>query len=67
MNNLLSIGGLELLFWLFSKNKGKCARCNYPLREKDNPRECPNCGQLINWKSFKNDTQTNKNKQDQLY
>ena len=51
--------GIDLLFWLLSKHRGKCPRCNYPINKEstscsfaDDPKEyfmCRNCGQPIDW------------------
>jgi len=48
---LLTIGGIALLGWLLSRKKGKCPRCNYPVTNSN--KQCPNCGQPLNWEGFK--------------
>jgi predicted amidophosphoribosyltransferase len=42
---LIAAGGIALLIWFFSKIKGKCPRCNYPVTDKNII--CPNCGQPL--------------------
>ena len=46
--NINSVGGIVFLFWLLSKNKYKCPRCNYPATR--NNHQCPNCGQPLVWR-----------------
>ncbi len=42
---LLTLGGLAFLWWLLTKEKYQCPRCNYPVYK--NQSQCPNCGQPL--------------------